>query len=1006
MPVKKLLLLYLLSCCLLPSQAQEKTYMFSHYGLREGLYEENVLRICQDRKGFIWVVSANALQRFDGKRFLTFFPGENLPDGLIRDAVIDHKNRLWLLTDDARIGYFDPATYRYNPVMVIPPGEQEKVIHWIFSDNQDRLFLIWDTKKFSTYTDASGEATAANNPFVLPSGTGIRSLFQDNQQQYWINTDNGLVKFNPKTNVLSANGSNPENDPCIRQFSATPDPGFFYKDQQERAWQISWGDRLHIRSLDKQTGKLINWDTRINQLNAGAYYVPRQVHQSSNGDIWITGSEVFAKISPDLQQLQLIPKAVAGEYGIQYDEIFTLYEDREQNLWLGSNKGLYRFNPVSQRFSSFSIRQPDRQDARKAEVTAFLELADGTRLVSTWGHGLYAYNQAFNPVSYPGITGTELAASGMIWDMLQRENGDIWLAMPGGSVFVLKKGKKQVENIRLPDAAGATIRQIETDQRGNIWAGTQRGELIRWNAAQQTFSLMHRFNTVISRIITDQTGHIWVCTDYRGVHRFSPDGQLLASYTKGKPGDATGITARGAADILQYNDSTFIIASTGIDILNIHTGRIVHFNRNNGMPNPNVYSLQKDQKGYIWMATAGGILSFHPVLRKLSHYAAEDGVNSYSFSTGAAYAFRNSTIAFGTISNFITFKSDELEAITYSPPEVAIAGIDIGGKPTPVDSLLSLEQIELPYAENNLRIFLTTLRFQDTYNIRYMLEGLNKTWQEVDNRQVLEFNYLPAGRYTLKLACVNVDGTPATITAVQLLIHPPFYKTWWFYGTVLLLAAWILVLLDRERMKRKKATQQIRSNIAGKLHSDINQALNTIHILSGMATRKAETDPKKSMEYVEQIHTRSETMMVAMDDMLWSISPENDSLEKTLQRIREFADDQMNRYGVKIEMDADPKIRSTDLSMKLRHEAYLLFKDSLTGLMKAGGSDIRILFTPDKNWLLLIIEFNTRQCDLGQLDHFFNSRELKEKLDAINAVTAVFVHKSHAVLECRLPASG
>ena len=101
--------------------------------------------------------------------------------------------------------------------------------------------------------------------------------------------------------------------------------------------------------------------------------------------------------------------------------------------------------------------------------------------------------------------------------------------------------------------------------------------------------------------------------------------------------------------------------------------------------------------------------------------------------------------------------------------------------------------------------------------------------------------------------------------------------------------------------------QKMRSDIAGNLHEEVNTALNKINILSEMARLKSDKDPVKSTEYLEQIHTKSHDMIIAMDDMLWSIDPLNDSMEKTIERIREFIDALKRRHAANIELLVDKK---------------------------------------------------------------------------------------------------
>src|SRR5215510_6018249 len=117
-------------------------------------------------------------------------------------------------------------------------------------------------------------------------------------------------------------------------------------------------------------------------------------------------------------------------------------------------------------------------------------------------------------------------------------------------------------------------------------------------------------------------------------------------------------------------------------------------------------------------------------------------------------------------------------------------------------------------------------------------------------------------------------------------------------------------------MKRKATILKMRSNIADDLHQDINAVLKNIIILSKMAKIKADREPEKTKEFIEEIHTKSENMTVAMDDILWGIDPNNDSMENFMLRLREHIDSLRNQYSVEIDVLIDKKAESLPLTMK------------------------------------------------------------------------------------------
>ncbi|MEI9911531.1 MAG: two-component regulator propeller domain-containing protein [Bacteroidota bacterium] len=118
-----LVLLAAMSSTLSAQPKQE--YLFYHLGSRNGLVSNEVTGTEQDAKGFIWIATLNGLQRYDGRRFLTFqhIPGDtsSIPNDAVYWLHLDKKNRLWLKCGENKMGYFNTADFTFHEVLVRYP---------------------------------------------------------------------------------------------------------------------------------------------------------------------------------------------------------------------------------------------------------------------------------------------------------------------------------------------------------------------------------------------------------------------------------------------------------------------------------------------------------------------------------------------------------------------------------------------------------------------------------------------------------------------------------------------------------------------------------------------------------------------------------------------------------------------------------------------------------------------------------------------------------------------
>jgi signal transduction histidine kinase len=195
----------------------------------------------------------------------------------------------------------------------------------------------------------------------------------------------------------------------------------------------------------------------------------------------------------------------------------------------------------------------------------------------------------------------------------------------------------------------------------------------------------------------------------------------------------------------------------------------------------------------------------------------------------------------------------------------------------------------------------------------------------------------------------------------------------------------------------------MRSNIAGNLHEQVNTALSNINILSDMAKLKADTEPKKSKEFIEQIHSKSGNMMTAMDDMLWAISPENDSMEKVLERVQEHLEVLKSTCLISINILVDEKVKGLKLNMKKRQDIFWFLKSGVTNMARTGANEIKMHIATDKAQLIYTLEFNNSMMDMQQLNNLLQRQELENKLKDAKAKMTMHSVKSNSVIELKIP---
>jgi two-component sensor histidine kinase len=318
---------------------------------------------------------------------------------------------------------------------------------------------------------------------------------------------------------------------------------------------------------------------------------------------------------------------------------------------------------------------------------------------------------------------------------------------------------------------------------------------------------------------------------------------------------------------------------------------------------------------------------------------------SYTERNGFVYAgkpsnakiqMRNGEIWFGGENSLYGFIPEKLSRRS-NPLNVTLTDFKLFNTFIPLDSLLSLKEIRLKPEQNSFTIYFSSLSYaqQDNLLYYYKLDEVNDEWIKAERDLAANYTTLPSGNYTFKVKCVNLQGDESeNITTLNLSILPHFYQTWWFFIIVIVAINWFAYYIYRQHIIKLLAVERIRSKVARDLHDDIGSTLSTINILSSMAKTKLLTDPVKSSTYISKITDNSQQMMEAMDDIVWSIKPDNDSMLKILARMREYTSGILEPKDVEITFNIGEHIQELKLNMETRRDLFLIFKEAVNNLAK------------------------------------------------------------------------
>lgn len=944
--------------------------------------------------------TANGLQRFDGRKLIMFRPpadpGEYLPTTSIYQIFEDKHNNFWVRSE-MEVGIFDPVTYRYKKAAIktrteIPSRSQLR----LWQNSKGDVFLIITNREVLSYDSAAKEFREDDTKIKVPPGYGVSTLLEDPQTgNYWIGSDSGLALYDVHAQEVYYRRHNPRGIPIL-SMPAFQDPvTVSFIDQQNRFWVATW-------NVFAEGEKFFCYDLNANQLLPDtlglkpaerSYKELHSFFQQSSGRLWAYGRMIFSEYDARQQRFHYIRNDHIDDYGIRYGTVYCVIEDKEENVWIGTDEGAYVFNPGREKFNTVLTIKPDQKEL---SVTSFLELPEGQIWVTTWGGGLLSYDSNF--VKIPNNVMQNLPRHSAPfynqWTSWQhKKTGKIWIGCQEGRLIIYDPVTRRSSFYNIPVMENRTIRQITEDADGNIWLGSQYGHLVKWDPSVGYgarflggFKVVHNFNTILYRLLPDNAGNIWITAHMKGVYMMDPRSSAILGHYDNKKGPGRSLYSNQVTDVAQFNDSLFFVTAGVLHIINKNTGEVRLITPGEGLPSNNPNNLEKDADGNIWIGLLDGVCRYNYRRNTFTQFSPKDGLVQQTFFSGGR--LRNGTMLFGNAQGFVHFQPRAVIDNSNPPLDVTITDFKLFNTYLPPDSIMKLDRVRLDHTENSITIEFAALSFlqRDKIVYYYRLRGLDREWVRTDRILSANYTLLAPGKYIFEVMCENADGIESkNITSLVIYIQPPFWRTWWFMTLVVAAIVALIYFIHRLRVNRLLAMEKVRTRIARDLHDDMGSTLSTINILSTMAKMKVHKDATKTEEYLEKISDNSSRMMEAMDDIVWSINPMNDNMQKITARMREFATGVLEAKNIEFSFRVDPQVQDLRLDMEARRDFFLLFKEAINNLAKYSQcNNATIDISIARNKLLMKISDDGIGFDVNNSDGGNGLTNMQKRAQSLN----------------------
>lgn len=743
-------------------------YKFKNYKMLDGLSQDFVYTIDQDKNGYLWMGTGEGLSKFNGIYFKNFFVTDSLAESVVTASFATTDGEIYFGHNEGGISVVNndkiTSLKSYTTARSMVKGIASVRNHVFFITQNEGLFHLSDKH---VLTQIYHNKTVSYNNLALL-----------NDSIFLIGTSNGAYAFSFLNDKVELSNH------LLQEKNIT---ALVYSKNQKCILAAITGDGVaRIRLMNNEL-KSSYWSSSF---DLGKHFVSSLLVDKS-GALWLgtMGNGLIRYSINDINQKEEQTFFTTSN-GLQSDFIQRIYEDHEGNLWIGLFGG--GLSTFMDNFFVFYSHQDKTYG--NSVLSVFIQGSDKWFGVE---NGLIHISSEL-PNGFEFFNSKNGLIDGRITALCMVDN-QLWIGTESDGVFIYDFEKKKI--IRFEWGLNTIEKNINKIIYTNnkVWIATYGGLLLYDVQTKEKMILNTQSgmpHNLIYTVCSDGKDGVLIGTKSNSIFKISDNGDL----------SEITLVEYGQLDIVDLiiDSKKQIWASTlenGIFKVEADRETISNINFTNGLKSNYCYAIAEDKKGSIWVGHSGSLSKINE--NEIRIFGQEHGI-THLINHRSMYRDQDGYLWIGT--NIGAIKYDASQDIkNKTAPLINIVRVWIGDKE--VDFT---EPIYLPYGEYRVKIEFVGISFKDPSAVKYRfkLEGFDSDYSELSTVNNAVYGRITDGTFSFKIIACNGDGVCGEETiSVEIQVKTPFWKKWWFFVFCFLILASIVYSYIYIRTRNLKKIQ-------------------------------------------------------------------------------------------------------------------------------------------------------------------------------------------------------